>query len=150
MGIEKTEDHQLKRFVPDSIASQHTHAIPKEFVGNGMSYQWETNLDKINIIRNGLTYQAIEVIAQRANASIKQFLDMLQIPQTTYNKKKREGALLDGHSTELLLAINDLIAYGEEVFNQELPKFHHWLLSCCFNNRGSTSCLRRLKQSRSW
>jgi len=49
------------------------------------------------------------------------------MPQTTYNKKKREQALLGRRDSELVLVLAEVLDYGIEVFNFEKEKFHHWL-----------------------
>lgn len=90
-------------------------------------FSWKTSMDRIQIIRNGLPYEAIEVISQRANLPVRRLLQLLNIPQTTYNKKKRSQENLSGNDTEKLLLLAEILDYGLEVFNQESQKFYSWL-----------------------
>ena len=52
---------------------------------------------------------------------------MLNIPQTTYNKKKKEHLLMSSRDSEIILLISELIDYGLDVFNHENEKFFKWL-----------------------
>jgi putative toxin-antitoxin system antitoxin component (TIGR02293 family) len=49
------------------------------------------------------------------------------IPQTTYNKKKSDHAILDKRESEWIIAVTELIQYGLGVFNQEEEKFIRWI-----------------------
>jgi putative toxin-antitoxin system antitoxin component (TIGR02293 family) len=82
-------------------------------------------MERIAISRKGLPYDFIEVISKRADLLIKRVLHFLDIPQTTYNKKKRDNDLLSVGNSELLLT--ELLDFGLEVFNNEADKFHRWL-----------------------
>ena len=86
-----------------------------------------SKMEQIIIIRKGVPYESIEIISQRLNRPIKQILSIVGIPQTTYNKKKSEHALLDRRDSELIMLINELIDFGTDVFNQEEEKFQRWL-----------------------
>lgn len=94
---------------------------------SGDEYRWGTKMDRINIIRKGLPYGAVEVLSQRAYLSVKELLGLLNIPQTTYNKKKRDGDVLSGRDTELILILTELLDFGLEVFNNESDKLQRWL-----------------------
>jgi hypothetical protein len=52
------------------------------------------------------------MLSKRINRPVKNILSILNMPQTTYNKKKTEQSLLDSRNSELLMLINDLIDYG--------------------------------------
>ena len=84
-------------------------------------------LSKINMIRNGVSFESIEVISKRINRPVKSVLSILDMPQTTYNKKKNENSRLDHRNSELIILISELIDYGTIVFNNELEKFQRWL-----------------------
>ncbi len=90
-------------------------------------YTWETKLERIAIIRKGLPYTSIEVISKSADLPVKNILHLLGVPQTTYNKRKREKYLLSGQNSERVLVLTELIEYGKQVFNGEIEKFHRWL-----------------------
>ena len=90
-------------------------------------YTWETKLERIEIIRKRLPYTSIEVISKSADLPVKTILHLLGVPQTTYNKRKREKYLLSSQNSEIVLVLTELIEYGKEVFNGEVGKFHRWL-----------------------
>jgi putative toxin-antitoxin system antitoxin component (TIGR02293 family) len=91
--------------------------------------EWESVSDKVSIIRKGIPCESIEVISAKANMPVKQLLSYLNLPQTTYNKKKRSNELLSLRDSEILLDLSELLDYGLEVFNDEKIKFHTWLKS---------------------
>lgn len=85
------------------------------------------SINWLDLIRKGIPYDVLELVGKKANISIRHFLEILDIPQTTYNKKKREQSLLNSRDTELILAIAEVLDYGTDVFNQEEDKFSRWL-----------------------
>ena len=92
-----------------------------------MEIKWTNRMERVELIRKGLPYESIEVLSALINMSIKQVLTVLEVPQTTYNKKKKEKSLLSGRDSELILLLVELLDYGHEVFNQEQEKFQRWL-----------------------
>ena len=94
---------------------------------DGKTYAWTNQMERVDIIRQGIPYSSIEVISQRLNRPVKSILSMVGMPQTTYNKKKSEHSLLDSRNSELIVLITELIDYGKEVFNNEEEKFQRWL-----------------------
>lgn len=90
-------------------------------------YAWTTKMERVGIIRHGLPYASIEVISTRTNLPVKQILHLLGIPQTTYNKKKKDNDLLTGRDSEVVLLLTELLDFGLEVFNNEKEKFQRWL-----------------------
>jgi putative toxin-antitoxin system antitoxin component (TIGR02293 family) len=93
----------------------------------GKKFSWNNDMERIGIIRKGLPYEAIEVISKKIDRPVKSVLTTLEIPQTTYNKKKKEHALLESRDSELVMLISELVDYGIEVFNKEAEKFQRWL-----------------------
>jgi len=94
------------------------YKIPKSSIQiANESIVWYNHIDRIRLIREGLPYSTL----------IKHFLSFLQIPQTTYNKRKRESVKLSGRDSEIILVLNELVDYGIEVFNGESEKFLLWL-----------------------
>ena len=91
------------------------------------AYRWKNNIEKINIIREGIPYDAFDILSRQLNIPVKSTLAMIGMPQTTYNKKKNEKSLLDRRNSELVMLIVELIQYGLEVFNNEEDKFQRWL-----------------------
>jgi len=90
-------------------------------------YYWNTRMDRVNLVRRGVSYHAIEAISKKMNTPVKNLLTLLDIPQTTYNKKRRENSLLSGRDSEFILLLSELTDFGLEVFNGEEPKFLRWL-----------------------
>jgi putative toxin-antitoxin system antitoxin component (TIGR02293 family) len=85
------------------------------------------SFERLSTIRSGIPYAALETISQKLNQPIKAILELFDIPQTTYNKKKGEQALLGTRDSEIVLLITELLAYGKQVFNQEEAKLQRWL-----------------------
>jgi putative toxin-antitoxin system antitoxin component (TIGR02293 family) len=94
---------------------------------SGKKLKWRTPLQRVALIRRGLSFEAIESISSLANRPVKTVLNWLHLPQTTYNKKKSEGAKLDTHASEWVLCLAELLQYGSQVFNAETEKFDRWL-----------------------
>ena len=94
---------------------------------SGKTYTWSSKMDRVSLIREGLPYESIEVISKNSNLSIQQVLNFLNLPQTTYNKKKREQDLLNSRDSEIILVLTELLVFGLNVFNSEKEKFQSWL-----------------------
>ena len=90
--------------------------------------EWESRMDRINLIRKGLPMEAVETIGIHTGLPIKRILTYVDIPQTTYNKSKRENKPLNGNRAETILLLTELINYGYDVFNGEKEKFNRWLI----------------------
>lgn len=88
---------------------------------------WSSKAERVALIRKGLPYESIEVIGQKANLPVKQILQYIGLPQTTYNKKRREKNLLSGRDSEVVLVLSEVLDFGLEVFNNETDKFQRWL-----------------------
>lgn len=93
----------------------------------GKEYKWNTGMERVETIRAGIPYGSIEEISKKLNNPIKSVLQILGLPQTTYNKKKSENQLLESRESELIMLIQELIDFGLEVFNYEEEKFQRWL-----------------------
>lgn len=93
----------------------------------GNEFTWGSKMDRVNIIRQGVPYGSIEVIGKRINMPIKKVLHIFDLPQTTYNKKRKEKSLLNNRDSETILLLTELIDFGIEVFNNEEDKFQRWL-----------------------
>lgn len=96
-------------------------------ISDNKEYVWTNKIERVEIIRAGIPYGSIEVISKRLNRPVKSMLNLVGLPQTTYNKKKSDHALLDSRDSELVVLITELIDFGIEVFNQENEKFQRWL-----------------------
>jgi putative toxin-antitoxin system antitoxin component (TIGR02293 family) len=93
----------------------------------GKRYHWSNNTERLQVIRKGIEVESIEEVGSRLNLPIKSVLHLVGIPQTTYNLKKKQHALLDSHNTELLVMIIEVLDFGKRVFNLEEEKFQRWL-----------------------
>ena len=103
-------------------------SMPKwRFESEGIEYAWQSTLDRVDIIRRGVPYSSIEIISKRIDVPVKSVLHMFGLPQTTYNKKRREKSLLNGRDSEVILLLTELVDFGIEVFNQEEDKFQRWM-----------------------
>ncbi|MCB0820547.1 MAG: DUF2384 domain-containing protein [Bacteroidetes bacterium] len=114
--------------------SAKSKPYPKPDSGSGSGYvndfqslDYNNNLQRMEHIRRGMAVSVIEILSREAEIPVRQVLEYLSMPQTTYNKKKREGEALSTRDTELLLSIHELLKYGLEVFNQDATAFHRWL-----------------------
>lgn len=121
----------IKTFNPKKSirrAKRRSAAFPKWriSVGSG-SYSWSTGMDRIEIIRNRVSFESIEWISDKAFLPVKDVLILLDMPQTTYNKKKRDKELLSARDSEIILFLSEILDYGKSVFNDENEKFIRWL-----------------------
>ncbi|MBL7829471.1 MAG: DUF2384 domain-containing protein [Saprospiraceae bacterium] len=90
-------------------------------------YQWTSGIGRLDVIRGRLPVESMMVLGKRMNLPIKSILSILDLPQTTYNKKKAEASYLESHKSELVVMIIELLDFGDEVFNNETDKFQRWL-----------------------
>lgn len=103
-------------------------STPKSVLTLGeKNYVWNSGFDRVGLVRKGIPYASIEAVGKRINAPISQMLSIVDMPQTTYNKKKKDNAILDSRDSEFILILSELIDFGIEVFNQEPEKFQRWL-----------------------
>ena len=93
----------------------------------GHEYVWNSRLERVSIIRKGIPYASIDVISKRINVPVKDVLHIIGLPQTTYNKRRREKSLLNGRDSEIILLLTELVDFGIEVFNNEEEKFKRWM-----------------------
>lgn len=96
-------------------------------IADGKTFTWSNRLERVQVIRGGVPYGSLETISKKINSPVKMVLNIVGVPQTTYNKKKGDHALLDSRDSELVLRISELIDFGLEVFNKENEKFQRWL-----------------------
>ena len=98
-----------------------------KLVSEGNEYTWTSKLERVSIIRRGIPYASIDVISKRINVPVKDVLHIFGLPQTTYNKKRREHSLLNGRDSEIILLLTELVDFGVAVFNNEEDKFQRWM-----------------------
>lgn len=122
----KTKPFDTKKSVRKASESGFVHT-QWVIVSDGKKYSWSNRMERVEVIRQGIPYNTIEVISERLNRPVKSVLSIVGIAQTTYNKKKSEHSLLDSRDSELIILITELIDYGQKVFNDEKDKFQRWL-----------------------
>jgi putative toxin-antitoxin system antitoxin component (TIGR02293 family) len=122
----KTKPFNTRKSV-DKAMELGSRSVGRYLKAGGKTYTWTNQLERVVIIRQGIPYEAIELISKRLNQPVKSVLAIVGMPQTTYNKKKSEQAIMDSRDTELILLITELIDYGLDVFNKEEDKFLRWL-----------------------
>ena len=127
----KKEVIQKKTFDPkesiDRAKAFRVSSVKWRLESEGREYVWNSRLERVGIIREGIPYASIEVISRRINVPVKDVLHIFSLPQTTYNKKRREKSLLNGRDSEIILLLTELVDFGIEVFNNEEEKFQRWM-----------------------
>lgn len=113
----------IQRAKASKIANHQTWVIKIP----GDTFTWSSRMDRVKLIRTGLPYETIEFVGKASNLSIKQLLQLLDMPQTTYNKRKRDKDMLSGRDSELILILTEVLEFGLNVFNAEEEKFQRWL-----------------------
>jgi putative toxin-antitoxin system antitoxin component (TIGR02293 family) len=114
--------HSIKRAVQTRAAGSRWVIVTSKG-----KVTWSNKIERVAAIRNGVPYESVEVIGKKANLPVKHLLHYLGVPQTTYNKKKKENDLLSGRNSEVILILSEVLDFGLEVFNNEEEKFHRWL-----------------------
>lgn len=123
----KTKSFETKKSIRKGSKSEFGEKAGWKLRTDDEVYAWTTQMELVNLAREGISYDSLEVIAERLKVPVKAVLSLMNLPQTTYNKKKKEGAVLNSRNTELVLLIIELLDYGLEVFNEEEDKFQRWL-----------------------
>lgn len=111
----------------DRAKSAKMSSIKWRLESEGHEYVWASKFDRVDIIRTGIPYASIDVISKRINVPVKEILHIFGLPQTTYNKKRREKSLLNSRDSEIILLLTELFDFGIEVFNNEEEKFQRWM-----------------------
>ncbi|MEC4048895.1 antitoxin Xre/MbcA/ParS toxin-binding domain-containing protein [Flavobacterium sp. SUN046] len=127
----------VKESIGRAVVTKSSFPIWK-LESEGKEYTWTNKMERVNLIRKGVPYGSIEVISKRIDVPIKKMLHLFGLPQTTYNKKRREQSLLNGRDSEIVLILTELVDYGIEVFNNDKIKFQRWLKKSNASLGGST------------
>ncbi len=118
---------KVKKFVVSEPAIKYGEAGIHILSSTHGDIKWSTSKDRINIIRKGIPYGVIEKVCVNIGITTGRMLNLLGIVQRTYNKKKKEDAILDPRFSEALLELQEIYDFGIEVFNNEKEKFLRWL-----------------------
>jgi putative toxin-antitoxin system antitoxin component (TIGR02293 family) len=124
--LKRTKSFNTRRSV-QRASQKNTPSHTWTLTSDDKTYVWTNQMERVGIIRHGIPFASIEVISKRLNKPVKSVLTIIGLPQTTYNKKKSDHAVLDSRNSELILLISELIDFGVEVFNNEEEKFQRWL-----------------------
>jgi putative toxin-antitoxin system antitoxin component (TIGR02293 family) len=122
----KTKPFNTQRSI-EKVSLKQDVAKIYTILSDNKVYSWSNRIERVGVIRAGIPYETIELIGKKLNNPVKRVLELMGIPQTTYNKKKNEHSLLDSRNSELIILINELIDFGIDVFNNEEEKFQRWL-----------------------
>ncbi len=125
-AVLKTKPFDTQRSIQKVSLKQDVAKI-YTILSDNKVYSWSNRIERVGVIRAGIPYETIELIGKKLNNPVKRVLELMGIPQTTYNKKKNEHTLLDSRNSELIVLINELIDFGIDVFNNEEEKFQRWL-----------------------
>lgn len=116
-------------------AAKSTNTKPYTLTGEPMNYvfesgavvyRWSTAIERIDVIRGRMSISVLETLSELLNVPVKDVLALIGMPQTTYNKRKKENALLDVRDTEWVIELNELIAFGSDCFGDD-GTFLRWL-----------------------
>ncbi len=101
---------------------------PKSYVleSGAVAYRWSNPIERIDVIRNRVNILVIETMSELLSVPVKEVLALIGMPQTSYNKRKKENALLDVRDSEWVIVLNELIAFGADTFGDE-GAFLRWL-----------------------
>ena len=125
-AVLKTKPFDTQRSI-EKVSLKQDVAKIYTILSDNKVYSWSNRIERVGVIRAGIPYETIELIGKKLNNPVKRVLELMGIPQTTYNKKKNEHSLLDSRNSELIILINELIDFGIDVFNNEEEKFQRWL-----------------------
>ena len=76
-------------------------------------------LNEIRLIRSGLKPKDIESFLSQENFPVKDFLERLHIPASTYFSRKSSRKPLDAHSSEKFIRLISIILLGYQILGKE-------------------------------
>ena len=123
----KTKAYDPKKSIAKATATRAKTSESFKLSHGNRVFKWKTQMERVALVRQGIPFSSIETVGKMIGIPVNQILSVIDIPQTTYNKKKKENSLLDTRDSEFLLILTELIDFGYEVFNQEKEKFQRWL-----------------------
>jgi len=82
-------------------------------------------LKEMRLVREGVEPQVIESFLISEDLPIKDILERLHIPSSTYFLKKKEKQLLDTYTTEKFIRLISVIKMAAEILGAEEAK--HWI-----------------------
>ncbi len=80
---------------------------------------------EMNLVRSGLKTAVIESFLEQENLPIKDILERLDIPSSTYFSKKKTHTALDAYSSEKFVRLITVIMLATKILGKEEAK--NWL-----------------------
>jgi len=96
-----------------------------------ISYDWNDDSRAYNIletIRSGIDYKTFDIIAKKSPLDFNDWSNVLETTTRTLERYKKDNKKLSSSQTEKIIAIQQLMNYGNEVFGSE-TNFKKWLLT---------------------
>ena len=103
---------------------------PKKMLA-AVSYDWNDDSRAYNIletIRSGIDYKTFDIIAKKSPLDFNDWSNVLETTTRTLERYKKDNKKLSSSQTEKIIAIQQLMNYGNEVFGSE-TNLKKWLLT---------------------
>lgn len=84
-----------------------------------------TSYEKIKLIKDGISKQALENLKEKANLDYNQLAQIFSVARATLINKKGEEKF-DVWISEKIIGVADIYSYGYEVFEDE-ERFNDWI-----------------------
>ena len=84
-------------------------------------------LKEMHLIRNGLKIAVVEAFLMNEDLSIKDVLQRLHIPSSTYFSKKKNHKPLDSYTSEKFIRLMSVLLLATDILGKEEAK--NWLYS---------------------
>jgi putative toxin-antitoxin system antitoxin component (TIGR02293 family) len=85
-----------------------------------------TEDDLIELVRNGIPYQALERVAKGLDMSLEEAAASLKLPRRSISRRKEKGERLNHEESERVLRLTRIAARAEEVLGS-MEKAYRWL-----------------------
>jgi len=80
---------------------------------------------EIGLIREGLKVNVVELFLARENLLVKDVLERLRIPASTYFAKKKHHQPLDAYHTEKFVRLISILELATDILGKEAAR--HWI-----------------------
>jgi len=95
-----------------------------------VSYDWNDDsrgFQLVKVIRDGIDYKTFESVALKTPLKDKDWAIVLDTTLRTLIRYKKDNKTFAPKQTEKIVEIQQLMQYGEEVF-EDMDSFHSWLM----------------------
>ncbi|HEX4887533.1 MAG TPA: hypothetical protein VFV37_05740 [Luteibaculaceae bacterium] len=124
----KTTGHSNKTAVTRTAITRAGSSCSQSITDHSENpYHWAHPSIELMLIGEGMPLVFIGLPSDRTHSPIKTIAGLLDIPQTTYNKKLNKLSKLNRHETELIELICEILAYDFWAINREVRTFQRWL-----------------------